>query len=772
MFCVTRLGSPGPRALRAFATGLLLCLALHGCEPADPLESIRQQQAGGDYAGSVGPLRELLLERPQDPEANFLYGRALVFTGQPSLASWSLRQAMQDPEWLVPAGLQLARAALFTSDYNEAVDVTTRILEQHPEDVMALLLRAQGRAHWRNDAEAALEDANRVLELEPDRLEAYEPKILALITLDRHPEAREALVQVGLELAATDAPTRGLAWHCSTTAIFAYEAGEPEKARETWRECLERHPADPNVVVNAVQFYDARADWQRAVEVLETASKLAEGASGHAFRVALADRLRRMGRPAEGEALLREATTAQDPHLAAGAWVDLARFRHAQREHGAAADALERAVALAGDVGGPTPQLLFQYADALVVSGQLDRAAAVAEEMTVGAQRHLIRARVAQERGQHARALEQFDEALRVWPDNAFARYYAALAAEKLGDFDRAIEEYRYSIRISVGATDARTRAARLLIAEGQELRAYQLLFLDVDGAPLDPEGELLSMYLMARVANPQQLQTSLIALGARDPARLPLALARGAEGAADRAGPAAALSLLRGAPGIDYADPSAAPALRALVHFAHGAGRPDVATRAVDTALAAHPEAAVFQELQGLHLELGGAASERGRAAYQRALELDAGNARALAGLGRLALSSDPEQALAFFDRAAVADPSEPKHALAAARALLAAGATQRAERRLEALLEEHPLEGAAAAELVSLDLARDVTTTRTLERARRAARLGGGVRDYEQLSRVHERLEQPREAALAAERAQLLRELQGRREEPTPVG
>jgi len=754
------------------ATGLLIGLALYGCERADPLETIRQQQAGGDYAGSVGPLRELLLERPQDPEANFLYGRALVFTGQPSLASWSLRQAMQDPEWRVRAGLQLSQAALFTSDFNEAVEVTTRILEEHPEHVMALLLRAQGRAHWRNDAEASLDDANRVLDLEPDRLEAYEPKILALISLDRHAEAREALVEVGLELAATDAPTSGLAWHCSTTAIFAYEAGESEKARETWRECLERHPADPTVVVNAVQFYETQADWQRAIEVLETASNLAKGPSGHAFRVALADRLRRTGRPAEGEALLREATTAQDPHLAAGAWVDLARFRHAQREHGAAADALERAVALAREVGGPNPQLLFEYADALVLSGQLDRAAGVAEEMTVRAQRHLIRARVAQERGQHALALEQFDEALRVWPDNAFAHYYAALTAEKLGDFDRAIEEYRYSIRISVGATDARTRAARLLIAQGQDLRAYQLLFLDAGNAPLEPEGELLSMYLMARVANPQQLQTSLLTLGARDPARLPLALTRGAEGAADRAGPDAALSLLRGAPGVDYADPRAAPALRALVRFAHGAGRPQVAARAVDAALAANPEAVVFQEIQGLHLELGVAAPEQVRAAYQRAAQLDAGNARALAGLGRLALASDPEQAFVLFDRAATADSSEPEHALTAARALLALGRTEQAERRLEALLEEHPLEGAAAAELVSLDLARDVATARTLERARRAARLGGGARDYEQLSRVHERLDQPQEAAAAAERAQLLRERQGRGEEPAPVG
>ena len=91
----------------------------------------------------------------------------------------------------------------------------------------------------------------------------------------------------------------------------------------------------------------------------------------------------------------------------------------------------------------------------------------VAEDLSVPAHRHLIRGRVAQERRDPARALEEFDEALRLWPDNPWARYYAALAAEELGDFERAIEEYRNAIRIDPGATDARTRGAALLLASG-----------------------------------------------------------------------------------------------------------------------------------------------------------------------------------------------------------------------------------------------------------------------------------------------------------------
>jgi len=743
---------------------LLLSFALLGCEPADPLDAIRKQQAAGDFAGSVEPLRELLAQRPQDPEANFLYGMALIFSAQPSLALFPLRQAMQDPAWLVPAGMQVAQAALVTGDFNEAVHATTRILEQHPEEVQATLFRAQAHAHWKQDPEAALADADKVLELQPEMIEAYEPKILALLALDRPAEARAALEEAGRRLPGSGAPESVLAWHCSTTAVFAAEAGELDRAREGFRACLAEYPADATLVPTAVEFYDSHDGMPRSIEVLRAA--LAAAPAQRNFRTALADRLRAVGSTAEGEALLREATGTEDPALAAAAWTDLARFRQALREHAAAAEALERAVALSRGSGELDPQLLFHFADALVLSGQLDRAHAVAEEISVPALRRLIAGRVAQERGQPARALAEFDEALRVWPNNASAHYYAALAAEKLGDFDRALEEYRYSIRISQQATDARTRAARLLIAEGQPLLAYQLLFLEVAKAPLEPEGQLLSLYLMALVANPQQLQSTLLALRERDPARYAQGLARGAEGAADRAGAAAALPLLLDAPDIDYGDPLAIPALRVLVRLAHAAGEPALAQRAVDAALAAHPAAAVFHEVQGLHRELGGAAPEEARAAYARALELDPGNAGALAGLGRLVASSDPEQALALFDRAAAADPADPEARLAAARALRASGRPEEAARRLDALLEQHPFEWQAAAELVSLDLERGMPNAKTLERARRAARFGGGAPAWDRLSELHARLEQPAEAAEAAEHARRLRESEAARQ------
>jgi tetratricopeptide (TPR) repeat protein len=738
---------------RALAAALLACLALCGCQEADFLEAIRQQQAAGDYAGSIEPLLELLKTQPDDAETNYLYGRALALTLQPSLATWSLRKAMQDPEWLLPAGRQLAFAALATSDFNEVVEATGRILEREPEDVPALLMRAQAHAYWRKDPEQALEDANRVLEISPDSLEAFEPRILALLALGRQEEASQALAEAGRRMASFDMPESLVAWHCATTAIFADDAGDIERARETWSQCLDQHPSHTNVVWSAIKFYDAQQEWDRSLEILRAA--LAGEPTSRAFRVGLADRLRLAGEAAEAEALLREGTRDANPELAAQAWMDLGRLRLAMREYAAAAEAMGRAFELAGSPGSP---LAVEYADVLILAGQLDRAQAVSETIRVPAQRQLIRARIAQEQRDPARALAEFDEALRLWPDNHWARYYAAVAAEELGDFGRALEEYRYAMRIDASATDARTRVARLLAAEGQPVAALRALRMLPDA--LEPEGQVLSARLSALLGDMEGVSRVLALLAERHPAWFGRALAEAAESVDQRAGPVAAVRMLRKAPGVDFDDPRHAPALRALVRLAREADDPSAAQAALQSALAAHPEAGVFREIRAFDLELSGAPVEGVRAAYAAALERAPGNALALAGAGRLALSDEADEALALFDRAAAADPSDPAPKLQSAKVLVARGDVAAAAERLDALLLQHPFQAEAAALRARLDLERGVATARTLERALRAARFGGGVEALELLARVYEARDDPELAAQAAERARALRE------------
>jgi tetratricopeptide (TPR) repeat protein len=743
----------------ALAAGLLACLALPGCNEANPLEAIRQQQAIGDFEGSVEPLRELLATRPDDPEVNILYGRALAFTQRQNLASWSFRNAMRDPEWLVQAGSQLAFVALGARDFNEVVEVAGRILELEPENVPILLMRANAYAHWKKDPELALADANRVLELNPDRIEAFEPRILALLELGRLEEASAALAEAGRRLRELGTSEAVLAWHCSTTAAFEQESGDLEQARETWIACLDAHPTNLEVVSDATSFYDAQGEPERSLEVLRAA--FAGDPASRVFRIAVAQRLSLLGDAAEGEAVLREPTLSEDPAMAASAWLDLGEFRLALGDHGAAADALERALELAREAGSPTPDLLFKTADALVLADRLDRALEVAENIAVPAQRQLIRARVAQERRDPARALEFFDEALQLWPDNPWAHYYAALAAEELGDFERALAEFRYATRISPGATDARTRGANLLLAQGQPKSAVPMLHVAQGKAPLEIEGQLLSMRLSGLRGDLSAVADSLARVEQSHPTWAGRALATAAEGLAQRAGPAQGLGMLVTAP-VDFNDPRYAAALRALVRFSHEAGETSATRTALQTILVAHPDSGALQAIHGYDLELSGAPADAVNAAYARALELEPQNPWALAGLGGLVFADDPEAALGFFDRAAAADPSDPDVKFQAARALVAMGRPAEAETRLDELLRAHPFEAEAAAERARLDLERGVATTRTLERARRAVRFGGGADAFELLARVHTQRDEPEPAAQAAERAQALREAQ----------
>jgi tetratricopeptide (TPR) repeat protein len=758
MHPVTRATPRRTLLLWARAATLIACLATAGCNEVDPLEAIREQQAAGDYAGSVEPLRELLKTRSEDSEAVFLYGRALALTKRANLATWSLRKAMNDPEWLVAAGLQLAYLALEARDFNEVVEITGQILEREPENTTALLMRANAYAHWKKDPEAALADADRVLELDPDKLEAYEPRILALLSLERLEEAGESLAEAGRRLVELDASGRVLAWHCSTTAAFEQARGDLEKTRESWIACLEAYPADMEVLSSAMRFYDELGEADRAVEVLRAA--LAGAPTSRPLRVALSQRLRYAGNPAEAEAVLREATHSEDPEVAAAAWMDLGEHRLALGEFGAAADAMERALELAREAGSPNLDLLFGYADTLVLAGRLARALEVAEGLPLAAHRQLIRARVAQERREPARALEEFEEALRLWPDNPWARYYAALAAEELGQFDRALEEYRYAVRISPTATDARTRGANMLLAQGQPSFARQMLVTGGGQESLEFEGQLLYMRLSGRLGDGASVRDGLVQIEQSYPAWAGRALVEAAEGLAERSGPSVALGMLLTAPGVNFNDLRYAAALRALVQFSHAAGETAATEAAVEETLAARPDSGAFQEIRGLDLELSGAPTEAVRAAYTRALDLEPRNALALAGLGRLAMDDDPAAALVLFDRAAAADPSDPDPKFQAARALAASEQIAEAQQRLDEILLEHPFEAEVAAERARLDLERGIATPRTLDRALRAARFGGGADAFELLSQVHAKRDQPEPAARAAERARALRD------------
>lgn len=750
----------GSRSLRrTLSAGLLCCIALTGCGPSDPLAAARQQIAAGQYQASLEPLRQILAERKGDPEVDYLYGLALSRLGQASLAEWPLREAMKDPKWLVRAGAQLVHGALVTRNFPVAIEAATRVLEVEPENVDVLLMRANAYAYSRMNPEPALADAEHVLKLDPDNLDAMEPKILSLLALNRIDEAAAAIKDLGKRIKEKDAGPELSGWYCATAALFAQESGKADEAATRWADCVKRFPGHMNVVTNAVDYYDSQRNFDRSLEILRQAQK--ENPDSRELRVLLAERLRRSGKAGEAEALLKAATQSDSPLLSAAAWIDLAKHYEDLEDYDASAQAAQKAYERARGHGEMHPQLLFEYADALVMDGKLDRARELADQMTVPAYQEMTRARVAQESGHPAEALEHYDKAFQFWPDNPFARYAAARAAEAVGNFDRAIDEYRYALRISPGATDARLRLGRLQTREGHFADALTMLRLRAEEQPLPLEGQLLSLYLWARIGQEKMVRRALSAFARQAPAQLGPAVAEAARGLHDRAGAAAAARFIEEAAseGLDLTQPRCADALRALVRFSHEAGDGKQAESRVSAALKAHPDAAALHDVQGLQLELGGDAL-RARAAYQRAVDLDPKDADALQGLGRVA--GDPQQALAWFDRALEQKPGDSAAVRGAAAALARAGKPEQAEARLEAQLAEDPADPAVVEQLVKLQLDRNAVTDRSLELANRAVRFGGGAEALDLLSQVHERRGESAEASQAAERARNLRDKQ----------
>ncbi len=673
--------------LNARALWLLGIVAL-ACtqQPVDPLVEIQRLQQAGQFASSVAPLRELLDRDPSNAEANFLLGTALMQTGDSGVAVWPLRRASEAPEYAVEANLLLAQAMLESRTAADAIEAVDRVLAIEPDHVGALALRV--RTLMADGAiEEALAEIDRVLELDPDNLAVLVPRVTGLIATEKIAEAEVALETARMRIANAQerVPPGMQARLCIAGGMFAFEKGEQQTAESLYAECLEKFPTDPLVVTESVEFHDRIGERERATEILKNA---AESPEGGAFRVALARRLGALGSPMEEERLLREAAE-QNPSLLS--WFTLADFLVRRGDFGSAITSFEKAMALRSD---PPAKLRFAYADTLIQAGRYDDALGVAAGLEQQELRELIRGRALLARGDPQGALAAFEAGIRLWPNNAAGRFFAGVAAERIGDFERAVSEYRESIRADAAQTSAGLELARLYFARGQLDDAMASAGRYVRSHQTDPEGYLI----IIRIAH-QTGSKDVVADGLR---RLRELRGQTAVAAAEEAtlissgrGPAPAVEAIERS-GLDLSDSDNAPVLRAMLAQLALLGEVDRASALVKAALNAAPDEAVFHEFYARLLLASD--STQARAAFERAVALDANAAGALAGLAELAAAGeDWPGAVAGYERAAAADPEAPEFGLAAAEALLQSGEPEQARARLERVLESHPREATA---------------------------------------------------------------------------
>jgi tetratricopeptide (TPR) repeat protein len=712
----------------------LLCLLLlavsalaSGCTPQAGLEDVRRLHEAGHFAASIEPLRGLLEETPDDSELNHLYGLALLESGQPELAIWPLRKAVQHPDRAVEDGLLLARALLRGGSSDDAIQTASQVLEIAPNPTPALRLLLEARLAARQHEEA-LEDAARLLELEPDDAQALLARLMALLALDRADEAEQALAAARAALESPDGADEWQPRLCGGAATFLKEKGEPAAAEEAWNECLETFPTDPVVVFGGVEFFAERSAHARCLEILRRAHD--EAPTELQFIVALAYRLAAYGQSEEAERLLLAATT--DGVNDRQAWFRLAAYHEERNEPAEARDAMKRGLQLTERVTATT---LAAFVDLLIRAGDYAEAeelmAELAGEQVIS---DLLRGRLLLARGRPAEALAALDAGLHLWPNNSVARWLAGQAAEQLGDFDRALAEYLESLRSDPGNREAVRSMLRLLEALGLYREAGPILSRYRREQPRDPEMLVQSIRFASRADQPDIVERALQRLS-RFPGQRGVAEAELAAIRVSQDGVAAGVESIRSAK-LDLTHPINGPALDALVAYLIDTGQPDEALKAVDAALAAHPDQALFLELRGQALRAAGE-PDAARAALERALAVEPERASALAALAELAAErGEREVAIALYDRADRADPEEPFYAWQAIQLLAAADDAADPEPRLEALLVRHPTHAATANLLARRLLERD--PERAFDLARRAVRCGGGPDALDTLGRI----------------------------------
>ena len=716
-----------------------LCTAC-GTGSVATIEEIRDLQEGGRFDDTLEPLRAMLDEDPNQPEVNFLFGRALLRVGEPGLAVWSLTRASEFPEFASEAKLLLAQVLIESRGPRDALAVLDEVIESEPENVEARILRAKTYLRAAR-AEDALAELDRIEEMDPGNLDMIVQRAAALLTVKNFEEVEALLADARAIFAGPEGEARPdlAAGFCAVSAAFAFEQSHEESADAQFTGCLEEFPNNSMIVESALSFYDSTKNPDRAMEILQQAYDEEPGR----FRHALIARMDARGDIDEVERLMLEWT---EERPSPGSWFALGNFYTNQENYEAARNAFEQALGLTRT---PSPMLVFAHGDTLIQLEEYDGALRVANSMDAGggAYGDLLRGRIRLAQGDPKGAMEAFDAGIRLWPNNATARLLAAQAAEQLGDFPRAISEYRESVRSDASHTSAALELARLLEAMGNYSPAFDAVGRYVRSELSDPEGYVLTVRLANRLGRQDVVAEGLRRL-ARIEGQRARAVALESDLVAGSRGYEVAVSMIERA-NLDLTDPANLLALEAWVDKLGKSGRAAEALPRVDAAIAAHPDQSAFHALRARALVGSDGSPEEIDAAYARALELDAENASALAGQGRrMEDAGNLEAALALYDRAADADPENVAYPEAAARVLFASGDTSEAEGRLEAMLVSYPRDPRAAIELARSLLARGGDADRALSLAQRAVLLQSGAEGLEALGWAYLELGQHEDA------------------------
>lgn len=708
-------------------------------------------QSEGQIAESVALLQDLIEAGDRRGEVLYRYGRGLAALGEIGRAVWSLDAAIGDPEWILPAARELAFISNQSKNHELALQTLERLREERTdgagdEDYISMMLEARAYLGTRRHYEEALEPLEAILENDPENQEALRLKVVALLGLKQTDEAYEIIRQAGRESEGTDADAdtgEEEAYWCSIESSFQRDAGDIEKAEEILEECLERFPTSIALLDEGIKVYSAQGKADEAAAILRAAYETEP--ENRAIRFPFVLQLSAMGRMQEAETVLRSVLERElekeepNPIEVATAWVDLAGLLVDQEKLEEGLDAYAEAVSLLGDT--VSPELLFSQAELMIRVGRYDDALKIAEQTPIEVHGPMLRGRVAFERGELEKAYEELSQAALLWPNNASLRYYMARASEGLGEFDRAVEDYRQALRSDRDLDAARLRLGKLHLAEGRAMHAQAIMMIAhaAETSALSLDLKLVEIEIQARTSGKVGMNNI-----PRDPRRSDeeihsLAVRALSRGLRARDGPETAAEILN-----ELQEPLEGTFARLLfreqIENLLEAGKDEEALALARAAVADRPQDVYAQTALARVLSRSESKSEAARELLASAVSDRPGDAELLAWLGEVEVQlGQTASAIEHFEAALSISPENHDAMLGLSRALVALGRQPEAISRLELFLaRDNPIDGKAALELAKLVEGGEGTEERRIALGKRALRFGAGERAVEFLRNI----------------------------------
>jgi len=681
---------------------IIVCVVLSACQAAEKevdVDRVMQEadQLYGErrFLEGLDTMRLAVDAHPEDASIQLRYGQALISAGQPSLAVWPLSRAIRDPEHLVPAGLVLARAQSWAGSGLDAVRSATRVLEADPDNEEALLIRI-GAYLSHNLEEGALEDLDHLDGITEDPTAAVMLRLDALLGLAREGEAAELLndLTARAESMREEAPASA-ARMCAAMATFSQERGQIEEAKKQFDGCLETHGTGYAVLVRAaIEFYDEIDKEDRATSIFQR--QFEESPDRLDLRVRYANRLQHLGRKADAETLLLEAAETQPR-----AWAALADFYALAGDIRRAVDALDRVISANPEL---SEDWLFSRADFLLAVGEIDEAEATLSKLKVPAHRALLAGRIAASRGNLEGAARDFEEGIRLWPDNPDARYLAGQVYERMGEWTRAASHYREAARMEQPHYASSLALAELQSALG-DMEGVSFLLSRLAGARPDDVRIMERFLEFAWDTGSVELGGNLLRRLSRVPGQAAHTTAIVTRRVALAEGPAKALETLDKS-GLDVHRPRHFEGLEVRVELLVELDRAEDAVAGIKEAIRIGGDSARLRVLRAtVYRALG--ETEAAAEALRAARAMDGSYLPALMELADL--EAERGHVGAARDLYAAAIPIEASHvelgernearaAIELARLDLEAEEVEAARERLRAVLDENPRQGTAA--------------------------------------------------------------------------